>query len=1133
MRRYIALSLLALLVLTIALLGTAWYLSGNEAFLKSQLSRIVLEQTGRELRIEGPLELAIGRETRVEAGGIHYQNAAWADAPDMLSIGRLEAVIDIPSLWSGKPVIKLVALEDCSISLLENEAGEANWDVLPEAEAEPDAPDEPGGLPVSIRDLQVYRCQARIDGPGRDSPTTLVTEEFVLHMGEDMRVQGQGRGRVDEQDLQLDGWVEPIDAFIAGGPLEHDLSLQLGEITLRSSGSLADAATLSGANITARLRGPEIARVLEKLTAPPVSDGDFDFQVRLATAPGKMTQIAVSGDLGSVQADASGELDRLSRPTQGELTARIDGPNLQPLGEALGIGGLVAEPYRLTASADFEDGAVSISDAVLDIAGDRLAIQGGLGKLPLAADSVLDVELSSMEIGKWAQTLGQAPMEIGALAVKGRLSSDEEGLFSVDAELVHGETRLALKGTIGPLAGPYEPALEIDLNSRDPRPLAALLGQPDFPDLPVTATGLLSMMGQQVRLQGLRLALAEHRAFAEGTVNLADPYSGTDIEFELDVKNLAELSWVIGRQDLPEQPVTVSGSVSTQDRKMQLRGLQLALAEHRATVDGVINLADRYSGSELEIELDVKNLAQLGRIFGQQGLPEQPARLTSTLKPDGKGLSFQVMDGNLGEMKMEVEGRIADLDQPLGVDAKMDIRLPSLQLLAPLAPQAELPDLPLVLRGSLQNEQSRTRLESVRIEVGRTEASIDGEIHLDQSFDLQIKVKGPDVSRFNALLGQELLPDPFAVSAGLEGNPQSVVVSGLDARLGKSLLRGDLTIDLGELTRIRGRLDSPYLDLSQWNTGEEEESQVAAEQPPSEWVFDNRPPMQIDDIGADIVVDLSLDKVDLGNTLIEEVDLGIQLLPQFLRLDPLSLRGTTGGKISGTAVLDGRGEASRFDFDLNAREMRLGLMAVEGQEAATIPPTTIDLELHAVGKTRREMASGLDGKIRVSVGSGQVAASGIDFLLSDFVTELFTLLNPFAETSEYTVLECAVYAADIESGQVAVFPVIFHTEQLTILSEGTVDLDTEHVDLSFNTKVRKGLGLSAGMIINPLIKVGGRLNSPAIELDPKGTVITGGLAVATAGISLLAKSMNDRFLSSEDPCGDALKEIEKRETSAR
>ena len=54
--------------------------------------------------------------------------------------------------------------------------------------------------------------------------------------------------------------------------------------------------------------------------------------------------------------------------------------------------------------------------------------------------------------------------------------------------------------------------------------------------------------------------------------------------------------------------------------------------------------------------------------------------------------------------------------------------------------------------------------------------------------------------------------------------------------------------------------------------------------------------------------------------------------------------------------------------------------------------------------------------------------------------------------------------------------------------------------------------------------------TPAVELDPAGAVVSGGLAVATAGISLLAKSMSDRFLSSKDPCGDALKEIEKRDS---
>ena len=166
------------------------------------------------------------------------------------------------------------------------------------------------------------------------------------------------------------------------------------------------------------------------------------------------------------------------------------------------------------------------------------------------------------------------------------------------------------------------------------------------------------------------------------------------------------------------------------------------------------------------------------------------------------------------------------------------------------------------------------------------------------------------------------------------------------------------------------------------------------------------------------------------------------------------------------------------------------------------------------------------------MGSGKVANAGLDLLFSDFLTQLFTTLNPFAETSDYTQLDCAVMAADAVSGKVDVLPVIIHTEQLTMLSQGVIDLNTEGIDLSFNTKPRTGIGLSAGALINPLIKVGGRLTSPAIEMDPAGTVVSGGLAVATLGISVLAKSVNDRFLSSRDPCGDARKELAKRDSAA-
>ena len=175
------------------------------------------------------------------------------------------------------------------------------------------------------------------------------------------------------------------------------------------------------------------------------------------------------------------------------------------------------------------------------------------------------------------------------------------------------------------------------------------------------------------------------------------------------------------------------------------------------------------------------------------------------------------------------------------------------------------------------------------------------------------------------------------------------------------------------------------------------------------------------------------------------------------------------------------------------------------------------------------MASSLDGKLHVYLGSGQIASAGVDLFFSDFLTELFEALNPSTESSEYTRVDCAAMGADIANGVVNVDPAVFHTADFTIFNQGTVDLSSEKINLSFTTKPRKGLGITPGTVINTLIKVGGTLKKPAVELDPQGAIVAGTAAVATAGLSIVAKGFSDRFLASKDPCGDARKEIEKRE----
>ena len=322
---------------------------------------------------------------------------------------------------------------------------------------------------------------------------------------------------------------------------------------------------------------------------------------------------------------------------------------------------------------------------------------------------------------------------------------------------------------------------------------------------------------------------------------------------------------------------------------------------------------------------------------------------------------------------------------------------------------------------------------------------------------------------------------------------------------------------------------SSYLDARHWQQGEDEEEGQPTESTAGtrEWMFDDTPVSVLQDHKMDIDLDLDIETLVLDNTTVKDMDLTFLLNKGLLKLSPFSLRGTLGGSYNGTFTLDGRSGAPRLHLDANGKNVRVGLMATPEQDPQTYPPMDIEANFEAIGSTRRAMASSLDGKVRIYQGEGQLASAGMNMLFSDFLTQLFTQLNPFAENSEYTTLECSVFAAVAESGVIKAFPLIVHTEQLTILSEGTVDLNTEVLDLSFNTKPRTGIGLSPGMVINPLIKVGGRLTTPAVEIDPAGTLTSGGLAVATVGLSLVAKSLSDRFLSSPDPCGDARKEIQK------
>jgi hypothetical protein len=169
------------------------------------------------------------------------------------------------------------------------------------------------------------------------------------------------------------------------------------------------------------------------------------------------------------------------------------------------------------------------------------------------------------------------------------------------------------------------------------------------------------------------------------------------------------------------------------------------------------------------------------------------------------------------------------------------------------------------------------------------------------------------------------------------------------------------------------------------------------------------------------------------------------------------------------------------------------------------------------------------GKLRITGTGGQLSNNALSRFSGDFLVELLTALNPFVKRQPYTDLVCQTFLLRAAGGTMRTDPaLVMRTKEIDMISEGSVDLRTEKIDFNFKTAARKGIGLSAGEIINPYIKVSGTLASPTITLDPKGTLVSGGAAVATGGLSILAVAAWDRVFREKDPCTAALREADKR-----
>ena len=158
-----------------------------------------------------------------------------------------------------------------------------------------------------------------------------------------------------------------------------------------------------------------------------------------------------------------------------------------------------------------------------------------------------------------------------------------------------------------------------------------------------------------------------------------------------------------------------------------------------------------------------------------------------------------------------------------------------------------------------------------------------------------------------------------------------------------------------------------------------------------------------------------------------------------------------------------------------AEDLKLGALSGGEIPAELVPASDFRLDITGSGGSPRQLASSIDGKVLFTQGPGRVKNDLIGKLSGDLIAQIFGALNPFAAEEEFSNWDCTIFAIDFVSGEGDISGFLLQGEKIMVVGGGKIDMNTERLNIEFNTKPREGVGVSADMFVTPFVAVSGTL----------------------------------------------------------
>lgn len=409
-----------------------------------------------------------------------------------------------------------------------------------------------------------------------------------------------------------------------------------------------------------------------------------------------------------------------------------------------------------------------------------------------------------------------------------------------------------------------------------------------------------------------------------------------------------------------------------------------------------------------------------------------------------------------------------------------------------------------------------------KVDVRAGDIRVDADGSVKKPFDLgrlafDVHFKGGDLADLYYLT-QLALPNtpPFEISAHVERDVKVVKVTELAGTLGKSDVRGQLTIDASrKRPSISGDLQSKHLrlvDLGAALGGQAAKSgnlQGAKEKPkPSAKGASEAPPrdpnarvfptarLQVNRVRAmDADVRFKASAIEAGAWPLKHVAFRVQLDDGLLAIAPLEMT-LPQGHLKAEAHIDARGEVPESKVEVRIQDVQLA--QVKGKKPGAQPPLSGVMQARASlegrGDSVHDVMAGANGRVSVVLPHGQVNEALAELTGINVARGLGLLIKGSDEKVE---IRCGVAQFGIRKGTLHADQVVLDTENVKIDVDGEVRLGPEELDLSIKGKPKK---LRLARLRTP-VEIRGHLRDPHLGVDVGKTVRQG--AVATAiGVAL-------------------------------